>query len=337
MAIATAVLTLGVLLPPSSLGAGSVSTTQCSLSDLKRVFGGNANPKLSDYYAGGAFIPNPPPTSAYQKAPIPTSGNISLGCFLGTTLTYDGTIDYPAISRAGWWKIYLPVTPSGWTSVKMTGKIIGGGGGGGGGWGSGAPNHATPAAAGGGGGSGYEEALSSNFTTAEMSTGSTQGTENFIEVYIGNGGNRSYFSNNWNDGRETEEHAAGWGENSILRYYDRLTSAYRLIKQVGGGQGGRGGTYGQANRGYTDGGAPNGGAGGAGRGNGNSYTGGQGGGNSEGSGGGGGYRDGWGGDGQVPGSGGGGGGAGGAGSDNAVGAPGGVGRAGIARIKLEKG
>lgn len=337
MAIATAVLTLGVLLPPSSLGTGFVPQTQCSLGDLKRVFGGNTNPKLSDYYAGGGFVPNPPPTSPHQHSAIPESGDISLGSFLGTTLTYDGVITYPAISRAGWWRVYLPITPSGWTSIKMTGSLIGGGGGGGGGWGSGAPNHATPAAAGGGGGSGYEIALSSNFTTMELSTGSNEGSENFMEIYIGNGGGRSWFSNDWQDGRETGEHPGGWGETSSIRYYDRLTSAFRPLQQAGGGQGGRGGTYAQANRGYTDGGAPNGGAGGAGRGNTNSYTGGQGGGNSFGNGGGGGWREGWGGDGIGPGSGGGGGGAGGAGSDNAVGGAGGIGRAGIAQIVLEKG
>lgn len=42
---------------------------------------------LGDYYAGGGIVPNPPPTSAFQTAPIPTSGPIELGSFLGVTLT----------------------------------------------------------------------------------------------------------------------------------------------------------------------------------------------------------------------------------------------------------
>jgi len=48
--------------------------------------GGSGGDALGDYYAGGALVPNPPPTSIYQTAPIPTSGPIEMGSFLGVTL-----------------------------------------------------------------------------------------------------------------------------------------------------------------------------------------------------------------------------------------------------------
>lgn len=63
----------------------TVPVNNVSLLDLQNEFGGSGVISLSEYYAGGAYVSNPPPTSAYQTAPIPTSGPISLGCFRGVT------------------------------------------------------------------------------------------------------------------------------------------------------------------------------------------------------------------------------------------------------------
>ena len=63
----------------------TVPVNNVSLLDLQNEFGGDGIISLSEYYAGGPYVSNPPPTSAYQTAPIPTNGTISLGCFRGVT------------------------------------------------------------------------------------------------------------------------------------------------------------------------------------------------------------------------------------------------------------
>lgn len=61
----------------------TIPTTDVKISHLQAEFGGTNPISLSEYYAGGAYVSNPPPKSIYQTAPIPTSGTISLGCFKG--------------------------------------------------------------------------------------------------------------------------------------------------------------------------------------------------------------------------------------------------------------
>lgn len=51
-----------------------------SLSDIRNEFGGSAPDSLSEYYRGGAYVPNIPANNS-----IPTSGAISLSDFYGTT------------------------------------------------------------------------------------------------------------------------------------------------------------------------------------------------------------------------------------------------------------
>lgn len=63
----------------------TVPVNNVSLLDLQNEFGGSGIISLSEYYAGGPYVSNPPPTSNYQTGPIPTSGPISLGCFRGVT------------------------------------------------------------------------------------------------------------------------------------------------------------------------------------------------------------------------------------------------------------
>lgn len=72
-------LAVGVMCPtPGTSGAVMISYTQT-------LGGGGGGNSLDDYYAGGGIVPNPPPTSIYQTAPIPTSGTIEMGSFLGVT------------------------------------------------------------------------------------------------------------------------------------------------------------------------------------------------------------------------------------------------------------
>jgi len=58
---------------------------QISFSQLQTEFGGSNPISLSEYYAGGSYVLNPPPTSAYQSAAIPTSGMHSISRFFGVS------------------------------------------------------------------------------------------------------------------------------------------------------------------------------------------------------------------------------------------------------------
>jgi hypothetical protein len=63
----------------------TIPTTNVTLTDIQTEFGGTAPINLSEYYAGGPYVPNPPPTSGSQTGPIPTSGPIKIGFFKGVT------------------------------------------------------------------------------------------------------------------------------------------------------------------------------------------------------------------------------------------------------------
>lgn len=340
MATVTLTISVAVIKQPQYLGSGAVTTNKVSMGDLKNVYGGNTSPKLSDYYAGGVFVPKPPPTSAAQNGPIPENGNISLGKFLQTTNEYFGTIEYPIVSRAGSWRFYLPKLPSGWPTAKLDGRLIGGGGGGGGGWGNAAPNGGTPVAAGGGGGSGTDIdllTLNASFTDSQLTkrNQSTPQEAGYFDLIIGGGGGGSWLSTDWQDGRETESHPGGNGGFSYINRYDITSQQSTNVATAPGGNGGTGGTYGWSGQGYTPGGG-NGGNGEASRGVGGDRRGGAGGGNSLGAGGAGGFG-GWGSSSTTPGAGGGGGGARDINADAAAAWPAGNGAAGYGRIILRKG
>lgn len=74
----------------------TVPVNNVSLLDLQNEFGGSGIISLSEYYAGGPYVSNPPPSSVYQTAAIPTSGPISLGCFKGVTKIPPVVITPPA-------------------------------------------------------------------------------------------------------------------------------------------------------------------------------------------------------------------------------------------------
>lgn len=61
-----------------------------SLGNLKNEFGGNASPKLSDYYRGGRFNFDP-------NTKVPNSGTVSLGKFYGLTKNFPMIASTPMI------------------------------------------------------------------------------------------------------------------------------------------------------------------------------------------------------------------------------------------------
>ena len=63
----------------------AVPTGPASIGNIQTEFGGSNPVSLSEYYAHGAYVYYPPPTSAQQVGPIPTSGPISIGNFLGVS------------------------------------------------------------------------------------------------------------------------------------------------------------------------------------------------------------------------------------------------------------
>lgn len=58
------------------------SSGPLSLSDIQTEFGGSNPISLSEYYAGGAYVPS---GTSGTNGPVPTSGAISISNFYGTT------------------------------------------------------------------------------------------------------------------------------------------------------------------------------------------------------------------------------------------------------------
>lgn len=322
--MATISLQLGVIDSPPVYQA--VPNTYANLDALKRAFGGNENPKLGDYYAGGSFITNPPPTSSFQTTPIPASGPIKLGAFLGTRQVYNGTFSYPALTVPGWWWCATPELPLGWSNPIMEARIIGAGGGGGGGWGSGTPN-ANPTAGGGGGGG----ATDTTINTTEI------GMSSYFEAYVPPSTPPGAGSSAWN-GNAGNSYALGGnnGESAEVRFYHR-TDVARLVRHLSSG--GFGGTGGNGNAAYSDSPVPGGAIGGqpgsAGRGG--SRGGGNGGATAFGGAGPGGYADTPGGHGTNFGAGGGGGGCRYVNNGYVYGVGGGWGFSGYVKVTLKRG
>lgn len=332
MASASTTVNLQVLAPPTSSGTGAVPNESASLNDLRTAFGGVASPKLTDYYAGGAYVPNPPPTSIYQKAPIPTSGRISLGMFLGVSLAYTGVVQYPDITTQGWWWCALPKSPNGWNTTRLSLKLIGAGAGGGGGGGWGGPK-SDPYGSGGGGGAGYE--INTTTTDLQMGVG-------HFNVYIGAPGGGGAPSSHWTGNANTSRADDGaYGESSYFQWWPASNpNTMSQVNASGGNPGGGavaaialssagGGGPGGANDGQPGWGSRQGGGTA-------SATGGRGGNSSVAAGGAGGAGLNNGSNGTGPGAGGGGGGGWMWNGDSGYGGWGGVGYSGFARIILSK-
>jgi len=103
----------------------TVPTGPASLADIQTEFGGAGPIGINEYYAGGAYVPNPPPTSIYQRdGGVLTGGRISIGNFLGLTKVTNGGNIWTVPGTYTW------QVPSGVNLVRIN-TVAGGGGGGG--------------------------------------------------------------------------------------------------------------------------------------------------------------------------------------------------------------
>lgn len=65
------------------------SSGALSLNDIKGEFGGPTSPSLHDYYAGGAYVPS---GTSGTNGPVPTSGQIDINVFHGTSAAENHTL-----------------------------------------------------------------------------------------------------------------------------------------------------------------------------------------------------------------------------------------------------
>lgn len=93
----------------------TVPITPASLLDIQNEYGGVTPIALNQYYAGGAYVVNPPPSSAYGV--IPTSGTISIGLFRGTSknFVFNDIISANLINSAGY-NLVTRAVAAGWNS-----------------------------------------------------------------------------------------------------------------------------------------------------------------------------------------------------------------------------
>jgi len=114
-----------------------VPSTNTSLDDIQTEFGGSNPISLSEYYSGGPLVPAGSPA---PNGPIPSSGQISIGEFRGSTKISYITATGGTTSTASGFK-YHKFTGPGTFTVSALGTpgqnhvdvlVVGGGGGGGG-------------------------------------------------------------------------------------------------------------------------------------------------------------------------------------------------------------
>ena len=95
------------------------SSGAISLANIQTEFGGSNPISLSEYYAGGSYVPSG--TSGTNGA-VPTSGTISFNQFYGTSAIPSGQVEYTTPGT------YFFIVPAGVTSVCAV--VVGGGSGG---------------------------------------------------------------------------------------------------------------------------------------------------------------------------------------------------------------
>ena len=115
----------------------AVPSTNTSLNDIQTEFGGSNPISISEYYSGGPLVPAGSPA---PNGPIPSSGQISIGEFRGSTKISYITATGGTTSTASGFK-YHKFTGPGTFTVSALGTpgqnhvdvvVVGGGGGGGG-------------------------------------------------------------------------------------------------------------------------------------------------------------------------------------------------------------
>ena len=197
-----------------------------SLASIQAEFGGSAATSLSEYYAGGPYVPNPPPSSPFQSGPIPTSGAIALSMFYGvqkapaefvfndivTTSQYAGYNLVDKATAAGWNGIVklLATVQVGSVAQGPTVYITNS-------W----PNPA--------------------FTIPTLPTGSTMALTNY-GIIIGSGGAGGYGGNAIGGGSGNGGAGTNGGPALIVNYLTTINNN-GIIAGGGGGGGGGGGIW----------------------------------------------------------------------------------------------
>ena len=165
-----------------------------SLSQIQGEFGGSNPISLSEYYAGGSYVPSG--TVGYPNGggavAIPTTGTISINNFFGATAFIPGTVTYT--SGSGTFTV-----PSGTTTIAI--EIVGGAGAGGygardfvadqdyggGGGGGGAKSNTSASASGGGQSLSWAVGRGGNYTDGVIGVASTV-SGSLISSMSGGGG-----------------------------------------------------------------------------------------------------------------------------------------------------
>lgn len=91
------------------------SSGPLSLADIQAEFGGSNPISLSEYYAGGAYVPA---GTTGTNGPVPTSGTISISNFYGTSNQYVAFDDVGASDYQ-----FFPNTAYAFYSINNTGYV----------------------------------------------------------------------------------------------------------------------------------------------------------------------------------------------------------------------
>ena len=193
------------------------SSGPVSFSDIQTEFGGSNPISMNEYYAGGA---NVPAGTTGTNGAVPSSGQISVNQFYGTSDVVIGSQSYTTPGTYSW------VAPAGVTSVSIV--AVGGGG-------AGSPakccGFMLGGAGGGGGGLGYKNNYSvtpgNSYTVVVGYGGRNTGSG------CASSGSNSYFVC-------TATVRGGFGQG-LSSYVNSVTSAGGTYTGNGGGNGGTGG------------------------------------------------------------------------------------------------
>lgn len=233
------------------------SSGAIAFTTIQTEFGGSNPISMSEYYAGGSYVPAG--TSGTNGA-VPSSGQISVSQFYGTTATITGQIAYTSPGSYSW------VAPATVTSVSIV--AVGGGGAGVGGGGALAylnnysvtPGTSYTVTVGSGGNNqnnGNPSSFNSNFPRANGGywNSSTVATPAGTYTGGGNGGNAGRGGGGENGGAGAGGYTGAGGDGAWPHHSPSApgphgpTPGYIYDGFAGSGGGGGGGASGQINTG----------------------------------------------------------------------------------------
>jgi hypothetical protein len=215
-----------------------------SLLDIQNEFGDVRTTKLTDYYNGRRWVPNP--TYGYPggvKTQIPGDGTISIANFYGAQAYRAGTVYWDWDARATYPIIYrLPYYV---TSISV--RITAGGGGGGAGAAEGYDN-GNVTVAGGGGGAGGTYANTITLPSKDYTANRLYGDGILLKLFIGAGGGGGQQNTGANQGTATRSGTDGG--NSWINVYEIDDTTLNFQYDAIGGTGGGGGIIAGSRSGY---------------------------------------------------------------------------------------